>query len=286
MKIALLTCEALPNLTIADQLLIPALAKHNIDAKAVVWDNKTVDWTGFDALIFRNTWDYYEKQSEFMDWLNHIEKQGIKTLNSLAIIKKNVHKFYLKALQQQNITIIPTVFIEKTPTLNLSEITPKHWEKAVIKPAFSAGSYQTKLFEAANIETINQEYQEIASQKELLLQEFQPDIQTLGETSFIFIDKKFSHCVNKKPKKDDFRVQIQFGGQYVLEKPSAEAIANAQKVVDLFPENLLYARVDCILRENEIHLMEVECVEPDLYFMLAENAIETFTASIIKMLKK
>jgi glutathione synthase/RimK-type ligase-like ATP-grasp enzyme len=286
MKIALLTCEALPNLSVSDQLLIPQVAKQNIEAKAVVWNDKTVDWTVFEALIFRNTWDYYEKETEFMAWLDQIEKLGIKTLNSIEIVKKNVHKFYLKTLQQQSITIIPTIFIEKTTALNLSQIIPKHWEKAVIKPAFSAGSYQTKLFEVENIEAINQEYLEIASQKELLLQQYQPEIQTLGETSFIFIDKKFSHCVNKKPKPNDFRVQVQFGGAYVLQKPSTKAIANAQKIINLFPENLLYARVDCILRNDEIHLMEIECIEPDLYFSLAENTTETFVTSISKMLKK
>ena len=65
MKIALLTCERLPNLTEYDQLLIPELAKYNIQSKAVIWDDKTVNWSDYDYLIFRNTWYYYEKETEF-----------------------------------------------------------------------------------------------------------------------------------------------------------------------------------------------------------------------------
>jgi hypothetical protein len=59
MKIAILTCEKLPDLTQNDQLLIPALAKVNIAATAVIWNDKTVNWSDFDYLIFRNTWDYF-----------------------------------------------------------------------------------------------------------------------------------------------------------------------------------------------------------------------------------
>jgi hypothetical protein len=52
MKIAILTCEKLPDLNPEDQNIITELAKHNIDAKATIWDDKTVNWTDFDYLIF------------------------------------------------------------------------------------------------------------------------------------------------------------------------------------------------------------------------------------------
>jgi hypothetical protein len=85
----------------------------------------------------------------------------------------------------------------------------------------------------------------------------------------IFFNKKFSHAVNKKPVPGDFRIQVQFGGIY--RHPDAELIAEAQKIVDTFPGKLLYARVrNCI--NNELHLMEVECIEPDLYFNLSEGS--------------
>jgi glutathione synthase/RimK-type ligase-like ATP-grasp enzyme len=283
MKVALLTCQKLPNLLETDQLLIPELAKHNIDAKAVIWDDATINWKDFDLLVFRNTWDYYEKQIEFDAWLNQIEKLGIRTLNSISIINQNKHKFYLRELQKQGFKILPTVFIDKTENLNLSEIIPNHWQKAVIKPAYSAGSYQTSVFEISEIEKINQEYATIASQKELLLQQFMPEIQTLGETSFIFFNKKYSHAVNKKPIEGEFRIQSQFGGIYTLANPNSALIAQAQNLVNTFSEDLLYARVDGICIENELHLMEIECIEPDLYFNLSEGSLEKFVNSIAEM---
>ncbi|MET0760634.1 MAG: hypothetical protein ABWZ56_09455 [Flavobacterium sp.] len=285
MTLALLTCEKLPELTPADQLLIPELAKHNITAKAVIWDDKRINWNDFDYLVFRSTWDYFEKESEFNLWLDQVEKLGIKTLNPIEVIKKNKHKFYLREMQQNGIQIIPTVFINKTLSLNLSELIPFHWKKAVIKPAFSGGSYQTAVFDVSDIEKINQEYKIIASEKELLVQEFMSEIQTLGETSFIFFNKKFSHCVNKKPIEGDFRVQSQFGGKYTLIELSLELIEKAQKIVNTFNNELLYARVDGIVIENELHLMEIECIEPDLYFDLSEGSPQRFVESLLELIK-
>jgi glutathione synthase/RimK-type ligase-like ATP-grasp enzyme len=284
MKIALLTCQRLPNLTPADQLLIPELAKHKIQAKAVIWDDPTIIWTDYDYLIFRNTWDYYTKESQFNLWLATIKILGIKTLNSIEIVEQNKHKFYLRELQNQNITIIPTIFIEKTKRLNLAEIMPSHWKKAVIKPAFSAGSYLTEVFEVANIEEINQKYQTIASEKDLLLQEFKTQIETEGETSFIFFNKEFSHAINKKPATGDFRIQVQFGGVYTSISPSADLIQQAQIIVNNFPNQLLYARVDGIIINNKIQLMEVECIEPDLYFNYSEGSLQRFVNSILNLI--
>jgi glutathione synthase/RimK-type ligase-like ATP-grasp enzyme len=285
MKIALLTCSKLPDLTPQDQLLIPELAKHDITATAVIWDDATINWENFDYLVFRNTWDYFEKETEFNHWLDKIEHLGIKTLNPIAVIKKNKHKFYLREMEQQGIKILPTVFIDKTTDLTIKELMPSQWQKAVLKPAFSAGSYLTEVFETAEIEKINTQYKTIASEKELLLQQFMPEIQTVGETSLIFFNKKFSHAVNKKPVPDDFRIQVQFGGIYRLVHPDAQLIAEAQKIVDTFTGKLLYARVDGIVIDNKLHLMEVECIEPDLYFNLSAGSLERFVNAIVELIK-
>ncbi|MDZ4331418.1 MAG: hypothetical protein U0945_12680, partial [Flavobacterium sp.] len=139
--------------------------------------------------------------------------------------------------------------------------------------------------DVSEIQEISTKYKSIAAEKELLLQEFMPEIQTLGETSFIFFNKKFSHAVNKKPVDGDFRVQSLFGGKYNLVQPSQELIEKAQKIVNTFPENLLYARVDGIIIENELYLMEIECIEPDLYFNLSENSLERFVAAIVELIR-
>ncbi|MEC5167396.1 glutathione synthase/RimK-type ligase-like ATP-grasp enzyme [Flavobacterium sp. PL11] len=284
MKIGILTCAKLPDLNPEDQQIIPALAKHKIEAIAVIWSDKNIIWSSFEYLIFRNTWDYFEREIEFNIWLDHIEKLGIKTLNPIQVIKKNIHKFYLRELELKGIQILPTVFIDKTKKLDLCKIIPSHWNKAVIKPAFSAGSYLTEVFEIKDIAAINEKFAPIAQDKELLLQEFAPQIQSVGETSFIFFNKEFSHAVNKKPVDGDFRVQSLFGGKYSLVQPTQKLILQAKKVIDTFNNDLLYARVDGIIIDDTLHLMEIECIEPDLYFNLSENSLQRFVEEIVKLI--
>ncbi len=285
MNIALLACQKFPDLTKADQLLIPELAKFGIQAKASVWDDPSVEWTSFDYLIFRNTWDYYEKESAFNLWLDKLENLGVKTLNALDTIRANKHKFYLRTLEKQGIKILPTIFIEKTNHLDLTQMLPKSWKKAVIKPAFSAGSYLTEVFEADNLAATNKKYQPIAAVKDLLLQQFMPEIQSLGETSLVFFNKQFSHAINKKPVEGDFRIQVQFGGKYTAILPDSGLINQAQRIVDTFPDPLLYARIDGIVIGNELHLMEIECIEPDLYFNYSEGSKQRFVQAILELIR-
>lgn len=285
MKIGILTCARLPELLPSDQQLIPLFGKENIAAKAVIWDDESVDWTQFDYLIFRNTWDYYQKETAFHSWLNKIELLGIKTFNPISVIQKNKHKFYLKELENEGISILPTVFLEKNSISNLHDLIPKSWEKMVIKPAFSAGSYLTKLIDRSELSSIQTEFKEHFATKDFLLQEFRPEIKELGETSFIFINGKFSHAVNKKPEENDFRVQIQYGGKYTLIEPNEDLLIQAEIVLSKIPEKLLYARVDGIVIENKLHLMEIELIEPDLYFDLAFGARERFVESFLKVLR-
>jgi hypothetical protein len=87
-----------------------------------------------------------------------------------------------------------------------------------------------------------------------------PEIQTIGET-LSFFDKKFSHAVNKKPVDGDFRVQSLFGGQYTLVQPTTTLIEKAQKIVNTFPDHLLYASRRNIIN-SELHLMELNVLNP------------------------
>ncbi|PKP17071.1 MAG: hypothetical protein CVU07_04950 [Bacteroidetes bacterium HGW-Bacteroidetes-23] len=283
MKIGILTCARLPELLESDQKLIPLFAQYSIQAKAVVWDDESIDWTEFDYLIFRNTWDYYQKEITFNLWLDKIKSLGIKTFNPISVIQKNKHKFYLKELEKDGISILPTIFLEKNSTQNLRNLIPENWEKIVIKPAFSAGSYLTKLIDISEIESIQTEFKEHSETKDFLLQEFRPEIKELGETSFIFFNGKFSHAVNKKPVENDFRVQIQYGGKYALIQPNADLLHQAELVLSKIPEKLLYTRVDGIVIENKLHLMEIELIEPDLYFDLADGARERFVKAFLRV---
>ena len=280
MKIALLSYQK----WLENESAFAAELPKNLNAEAVAWNDPSVNWAKYDYLIFRTVWDYFEYPTEFAAWLDELERLNIKTLNPLSIIKRNQHKFYLQELEKQGIDIIPTVFIPKNTSLDLSFLKEKQWDKAVIKPAVSAGAYLTKLFSRDEIAEIEAEYTPIALERDLLVQPFMSEIQEQGELSILFFQGKYSHAISKTPKAGDFRIQSHFGGQYQAFTPDAQLLATAENIVKTFGGDLLYARVDGILKNGKFLLMELELIEPDLYFNYHPDAKKNFLTALESML--
>jgi glutathione synthase/RimK-type ligase-like ATP-grasp enzyme len=282
-NIALLTCQRLPDLFETDQTLIPLFKQRGINAEAAIWDDPAIDWKKFDALVIRNTWDYYTKSDAFISWLKYIRDNKIMMFNSAEVVLQNIHKFYLRDFEKQGIRIIPTIFSDRRESVSLDTLKQKQWNTVVIKPAISAGSYQTKTYSLNELS--QQSLDEVLSGNDWLIQPFLPEIEQ-GELSMIFINGKFSHAAVKKPKEGDFRVQRQYGGKYQRIDPDASLLTVARNVIAQIPQQLLYARVDGVMINNEFHLMELELIEPDLYFELDEGIKTRFVSAIEERLKE
>jgi glutathione synthase/RimK-type ligase-like ATP-grasp enzyme len=281
-NIALLTCQRLPDLFETDQTLIPLFKQRGIYAEAAIWNDPSIDWKKYDALVIRNTWDYYTQSNAFLNWLKQIRDSEILMLNPAEVVLQNIHKFYLRDFEQQGIRIIPTIFSDYREPAQLHALKQKRWEKVVIKPAISAGSYQTKVYDVS--ELTQQTLNELHSNNDWLIQPFLLEIEQ-GELSMIFFNGRYSHAAIKKPKDGDFRVQRQYGGQYQLFNPDPTLLATAEKIISQIPQQLLYARVDGVMINNEFHLMELELIEPDLYFELDESIKTRFIAAVENVLR-
>lgn len=284
-KIALLTCDRFPELYETDQKLIPVLKEYGYWAKAEIWDNPNAIWHQYDVIIFRNTWDYYLKIDEFNAWLDTIDNAGIRSFNPISVIRWNKHKFYLRELHAIGMPVIPGFYISRTNELNIEKLLPRDWTQAILKPAISAGSYLTTLFNTKDAASVSVNYRDLAKEQDLILQKFIPEIRTEGEISLLYFDKKFSHAVVKKPKQGDFRIQSMFGGKYQPYTPTRLLLQMVQKIVDFVADELLYARVDGIIIDGTFHLMELELIEPDLYLDYVENGTMKFADNIHKYMQ-
>ena len=279
MKIALLTCANWPGILEKERAMTQEFSPH-IQADVVVWNDPAVNFSIYQCLIFRTIWDYFEHPEAFAAWLEKIAQLGIKTINPIAAIRRNQHKFYLKVLQKAGVAIIPTIFVAKNSGLDLITMIPDHWQNIVIKPAVSGGAYLTRMFNPSEIASVTEEYQNIAATRDLLVQPFMPEIQEHGELSLLFFGGKFSHAVLKKPSAGEYRVQSQFGGNYGAIDVSEELIAIASKIIFAFGGELVYARVDGIIADGKFLLMELELIEPDLYLDYANGAKERYIAAL------
>ena len=284
MKIGILTCNKCTELSPRDQHLLPLFEAKQVQAEILVWDDPAVDWSAYDGLLFRSVWDYHLRPVEFNHWLDMIMHKGIKTLNPIEIVLQNQHKFYLRDLERRGVDIVPTVFIERTDRLNISIVHSKNWQQAVIKPAVSASSYLTTLFDGRDWHQVQEQYHEVAKERELLLQPFMPEVLAMGEVSLIFFNRRYSHAVLKKAVQGEFRVQAEFGGSHVAFEPDDSVIETAEIIISLIPGELLYARVDGLIQNAVFVLMELELLEPDLYFDAHPQASDRYVKGVIELL--
>jgi hypothetical protein len=122
----------------------------------------------------------------------------------------------------------------------------------------------------------------LRSTGDVLVQKFLTEITTEGEWSLVFFGTEFSHAVRKRPRPGDFRVQVEHGGSDTSEVPPRALIDDAARVVRCLPGSPVYTRVDGVVVDGEFLLMEVECIDPFLYFQMHAPAAARFAAEVMR----
>lgn len=276
-KLCLLSCQSLDGYIVDDELLVKELELNGeYSVSTIPWDNEA-DWSTFDLVIIRTTWDYAQRSEEFLKKLSFIAAQT-RLCNSPEVVKWNIHKGYLSELALKGAKLVPThMFKFPGPIL-----VPSDWkhEKLIIKPAISAGSFKTMIVTREDLETDKLKSELFAG--DWMLQPFLEEIKK-GEVSLHFFDKTFSHGIIKIPKEGDFRVQEEFGGNIRPFSPDDSLLKQAQELVNLIPFELLYARVDMLLYQGNYLLMELELIEPALYFSTNSQAVKNFKVALDKI---
>src|SRR5690606_32255524 len=109
----------------------------------------------------------------------------------------------------------------------------------------------------------------------VLVQDFLPEIAD-GELSLVFLGGEYSHSVVKKAAPGEFRIHIEYGGTVETSKPEAGLVERAEAALRALPMRALYARVDGVVRGRDLWIMEVEVLDPELFFDHDERAAAHF----------
>jgi glutathione synthase/RimK-type ligase-like ATP-grasp enzyme len=285
-RIGFATMDTLPELHQADQLAAEALRAEGALVDPLVWTDESVRWHEYDVIVIRSTWDYHLKAGEFMRWLDTIEKSGAKVFNPLSIVRWNLDKHYLLDLKARNIEIPRTLMIERGKTLDYEKVRGTFsGDEVVIKPSVSASAWETRRISLSEPSSQDREWiAALHSQKSLIVQEYMPEIIKEGEWSFLFFGPEFSHAVVKRPASGDFRVQEEWGGTYSLERAPEGLVEQAVEVIRTIKDPLLYARIDAVARKERLYLMELELVEPALYFDVNPASAKAFCERLADIL--
>ena len=299
-RIALATCSSLPALDDDDAPLVPAFAQRDVVAEPVVWDDPAVDWSVYDLVLIRSTWDYTDRPREFLEWVRRVE-QSTRLINPASAVEWNIDKSYQRTLERAGLPIVPTIWLDPERNFDSRSIHTRFpaFGDFVIKPTISAGSRDTGRYSAGETPSralaITHAKSLLQAGRHVMLQRYLRQVDTVGETGIVFVDGVFSHAVRKAPLLNGpFRASTTTSVLYKEEVMSARDASPAERelaerVVAALPElvpgvdgPLVYARVDLIPDDagNPV-VLELELTEPSFFFALAPGSIDRLVDAVV-----
>ncbi len=274
-----------------DDLLLEAeLRRCGAQAARLPWDDPEVAWPGFDAVVIRSTWDYSRRREEFLAWAEAI---GERLHNPPRLVRWNSDKRYLADLAAAGIPAVETTFIAP------GEPIPPLDGEVVVKPSISAGGRDTGRFGRRPGQAAEELVRRIhASGRVAMVQPYQASVDVQGETAVAFIAGEPSHALRKRavlrpdevaPVREDWvgAAEAMYDPDLVGPGSAADdevelAAAVVADVRERFGATPLYARVDMVRDAAGAPIvLELEAIEPNLYFDHAPAAVERLAEAII-----
>lgn len=266
-----------------DYMLFAPLKAYGWDVEEVSWRKTDVDWNQYDVVVVRSTWDYQQDADNFVRCLQRIDASTALLANSLQLLMWNINKGYLQDIASQGINIVPTRWFD---AFDLTDVAKSfaHFgvEEIVLKPTVSANADHTYRLNQAQLIAQEAELSLIFRQRPFMLQPFLSAVVDEGEYSLFYFNGHYSHCILKKPKTDDFRVQEEHGGQLTSVQPTEAMLTQARHTMAAMPDDALYARIDLLRSGDEFAVMEIELIEPSLYFNMDESAPQCFADGFVE----
>ncbi len=266
-----------------EPLALAALERTGVSVDVVDWDDPAVDWSRFDRVVLRSTWDYTRRLPEFLSWLDEVEA-ATELVNPAATVRWNLDKQYLAEVAEAGVPTIPTDFVPpgSAPTLPAGDF--------VVKPSVGAGSRDAASYGADQHEAAVAHVARLhASGLVVMVQPFVESVATEGEWPLVFVEGRFSHAAGKRvalPRAGaiDGLFATETNAEHVA---TADQIEVAQAALDLVSARLgtpTYARVDLVRdASGRFCVLELELIEPSLFLPYAgAPAVEAFAATLVR----
>ncbi|MDJ0916656.1 MAG: hypothetical protein QNJ05_02755 [Woeseiaceae bacterium] len=287
MKCVYISMDSLEDFVSDADLSVPAMEALGWSVEKRSWRDRSVDWDTVDLAYVCTPWDYHEHLEEFMQALERIDASRALLVNDLDTIRWNAIKTYLRELENRGFAVVPTEWHDVlTEDCLQAAFEAFDAERIVIKPVVGANAMDTHvLVKGPGLATaaLHEAYRD----RPFMLQPFLGVVQDVGEYSLFFFDGDYSHAILKVPKKGDFRTQEEHGSDIRPHVASPELISRARDIVDSLEPGVAYARVDFVSAGNdEFLLMELELIEPSLYFRTDPTSTERFARGLTSFYRR
>lgn len=279
-RCAFLTMQDMTGFFAYDQLAIEPLNQLGWSVEEIPWDQADVVWGQYQAVVIRSTWDYQNRPAEFLRVLEAIEASGAKLFNPAHVCQWNMHKGYLRDLSSKGCPTLPTIWVERMVEGDVARWCRElNSSRLVIKPTVGANADHAFVLSEGDPDSASIAYG-VYRRREGLVQPYVDSIESEGEYSLFYFGDKYSHAINKRPRSGDFRVQEEHGGIISSIHATDELLQAGQFVLERIDEHLLYARIDFVNWQGALRLMEVELIEPSLYFSYSPTAPILFASEL------
>jgi hypothetical protein len=279
--IVLATASGQPEITASDRLYAEALERRGFSVVGAPWDGPRAAFDGAAAVVIRSTWGYYRASDAFRDWTEAMAVMS-RLFNPIGLVRWNLRKDYVGKLAAASVRVPETHFVACEVDAIDRVFDQTGWSRAVVKPLTGASGYSVELVAREGVADAMSRLAAWA-RAGVLVQEFLPEIAE-GELSLIYFDGIFSHAVRKRPRQGEFRVNSRFGATRSAEMPARAVTEQGAAVLRTLPELPLYARVDGVVRDGALIVIEVEVLEPGLFLDFDPGSAERFAAATIARL--
>jgi len=279
--IALATCLTLPEPDFDEAPLVAALTRAGLTVAVPAWDDPAADWSA-PITVLRSTWNYALAREAFVRWAEQVA--SLSTLvNPVEIVRWNSHKSYLLDLQSQGVPIAPTVLVRRGDHAPLADVmSDQGWTEVVIKPAVGAGSFKCMRVRSGDVPRGEAHLRALAAERDVLVQRYLPAVEDYGERALVWIDGELTHSVRKSPRFDDEDEHVSHAMPISAAERSLAELALGKLPRDV---DLLYARIDVAPGPaGDPVLMELELLEPSLFFAQGPVALERFVMGLQRRL--
>lgn len=275
--VTLVTCSNHPTLPTDDGFLLHALERRGIRFRIAVWNDPAVDWSRTPLTVLRAAWDSHLDPPGFDRWLLQSSTQS-HLLNDVSMTRWNFDKQYLVELQQRGFDVVPTALIT-APSHPAIERTLREFAatELVAKPRFGADAFGTARL-PPTAAAISAHFERFGRHGGLLIQPFIPAVERERERSLVFIGNRFSHALYRNAFGRGPTRQTADN----MHTPAAEELRYCDHLLAALPQQLAYARVDLVPIDGHPTLMELELIDPSLFFK-AQPSASDFLAEQIEL---
>ena len=277
--IVLATAADQADVTASDELYAAALRRRGLKVVGAPWNGPRTAFDGAAAVVLRSTWGYYRALTEFRAWTEAMAA-STQLFNPIGLVRWNLRKDYVGKLAVSGVRTPGTRIVAREAAAIERVFDEEGWRHAVVKPATGGGGHSVELLSR---DAVGDAVPRLAP-GDVLVQEFLPEIAD-GELSMVYFDGVFSHAIRKRPPEGEFRSNSRYGPTRAAETPAGDVAEQGAATLRALPEMPLYARVDGVVREGALIVIEVEVLEPALFMEFDPPSADRFAEATVKRLR-